>query len=97
MATYVVLVNFTEQGIRGIKEIPERWRAVDQLAQQHGGKVTALYLTMGAYDAVGVLEAPDDEAVARVMLTIGMRGNVRTTTLRAYPRAEAEKLAQSLG
>lgn len=96
MATYIVLVNFTEQGIKGVKQIPERWKAVDQAVQKAGGKWTP-YLTMGQYDAVAIFEAPDDETMARTLLTIGMSGNVRTTTLKAFTRAEAEKLAASIG
>lgn len=96
MATYIVLVNFTDQGVRTIKDIPERLRRVDEIYLKVGGAMTGWYLTMGAYDAVITAEAPDDEAMARATLAFASAGNVRTTTLRAFARPEAEKLLQSL-
>ena len=97
MATYVALVNMTEQGIRTAKEIPERLRRNEQSGAQLGIKMTSWLLTMGAYDAVATFEAPDDETAAGAMLALGMQGNVRTTTMRAFPLAEAEKILGSLG
>ena len=97
MPTYISLLNWTDQGIRNVKQAPERARQAEQLAQQLGGRIISAYLTMGQYDLVVVLEAPDDETVARAMLTLGAQGNVRTTTLKAFNREELERIIGSLG
>lgn len=97
MATYIVLGKLTDQGIRNAKSLSENLRRGEQLAAQRGIKLVDFYLTMGEYDAFVVLDAPSDEAVTQHVLSLGMQGNVRTTTLKAFPRAEAEKLVQSLG
>ena len=97
MPTYISLLNWTDQGIRNVKQAPERARQAEQLAQQLGGRIISVYLTMGQYDLVVVLEAPDDETVARAMLTLGAQGNVRTTTLKAFNREELERIIGSLG
>lgn len=96
MATYIVLGNLTDQGIKNIKGQPQRIRQLTQHFAQSGVKITGAYLTLGAYDNVFISEAPDDETVARVMLEVGMAGNARTTTLRAFTMDEAEKLVQGL-
>jgi uncharacterized protein with GYD domain len=84
MATYITLVNFTDQGIRAIKEAPSRLDAAKELSKSLGGEFKAFYLTMGAYDVVTISEAPDDETAAKAALTVGSAGNVRTVTLRAF-------------
>jgi len=88
MPTYVSLLNYTDQGIRNAKASPER---------QLGGRFIGHYLTMGPYDYVLVWEAPDDEAAARFMLTVGSSGNVRTLTLKAFPQEQFQGILQSLG
>jgi uncharacterized protein with GYD domain len=84
MPTYVLLGNFTEQGIRTIKDTPKRLDAVKKIAKQLGVTVTQQYWTLGQYDIVAVLEAPDDAAITAFGLGVGKIGNVRTQTLRAY-------------
>ena len=96
MSTYVVLVNYTEQGIRDINNLPDRLQALEQGLQRAGGKLIGWYLTMGAYDAVAISELPDDDAMARLALTFGAQGRVRTTTLKAFTREQAEAIARSL-
>jgi uncharacterized protein with GYD domain len=96
MAHYVILVNFTEQGVKTFKNAPERMRQRDQIIAKEGGKVHATYLTMGLYDAVFVAEFPDDAAAARALLTVAQGGNVRTTTLRAFTQEEGEAIAKAL-
>lgn len=96
MPTYIVLGNLTDQGVRNIKEQPKRIRDLTQRLAQNGIKITGAYLTMGAYDNVFVVEAPDDETAARGLLAVGMQGNARTTTLRAFTMDEEEKLVQGL-
>ena len=91
MPHYIVLANFTDEGARNIKEFPKQMEAANQRAQAAGLKVTR-YFTMGQYDIVILVEAPNDEAVARTALAIGTQGHVRTTTLRAFTEAEFTKM-----
>ena len=96
MPTYVSLVRFTDQGIRNIKDAPERIAAVDKLFDQVGTRMSQLYLTMGRYDYVAVMEAPDDETATKAALALGSLGNVRTETMRAYARPEIGKIISGL-
>jgi uncharacterized protein with GYD domain len=88
MATYIVLTNFTDQGIRNAKETTKRADAVKELAKQFGVTVTQFYWTLGSYDVIGLFEAPDDASMTALGLAIGAGGNVRTQTLRAFSREE---------
>jgi len=90
MATFVVLANFSDQGIRNIKDSPKRSDAFKEQAQRVGGTVKEVYWTMGRYDIVAIVEAPDDKAITTLGLTVGKLGNVRTETLRAFNKAEME-------
>ena len=96
MPTYISLLSWTDQGIRTVKEAPDRVRRAEQLLQQSGMKLTDFYLTMGDCDMVAVFEAPDDEAIARALLALGMQGNIRTKTLKAFTRDEFETIIGSL-
>lgn len=96
MATYVSLINYTDQGIRNVKDSPKRLDAAKKLLKDMGGELKAFYLTMGAYDIVIVAEAPSDEAVAKFSLAVGSAGNVRTTTLKAFNEAEYRKIIAAL-
>jgi len=96
MPTYVSLVRFTDQGIRNVKDARERIAAVEKLLDQVGARFTELYLTMGRYDYVAVMEAPDDETATKAVLAVSSVGNVRTETLRAYTRAEIGKIVGGL-
>ena len=84
MATYIILGNFTDQGIRNVKDSPGRLDGARQLARKYGCEMTHFFMTIGAYDMVAMIEAPDDEAVARFTLALGASGSVRTTTLKAF-------------
>ena len=95
--TYVSLLNYTDQGIRDLKGSPERQQQAEEQLRQLGGRFIGHYLTMGAYDYVLVWEAPDDETAARFMLTVGSAGNVRTTTLKAFPQDQFRDILRSLG
>ncbi|MCA1367701.1 GYD domain-containing protein [Bradyrhizobium sp. BRP14] len=97
MTTYVVLPNWTEQGIKNVRESPRRLDAAKKLLQEMGGSFKEFYLTMGEYDMVAVCEAPDDAVAARFALTLGMNGNVRTRTLKAFPEAAYRELIGTLG
>jgi uncharacterized protein with GYD domain len=96
MPTYVVLLNFTDEGIRTVKETIQRADAAAERAQQQGGSLQ-VYWTVGPYDLVGILEAPDDESATAWLLDAASRGAVRTTTLRAYDREQMSGIIQRLG
>ncbi len=96
MGTYIMLFRFTEQGIRNVTESPARVAAAKQAFAAMGAKVKEFYSVMGKYDTVFILEAPDDETVAKAAFTIGSLGNVRTETLRAFTEAEYKKLIADL-
>jgi uncharacterized protein with GYD domain len=96
MPTYVTLMHFTEQGIRNIKEGPTRLEAAKKAFKAAGAEITAFYLGLGRYDAIVVTEGPNDETAARMALTIGSQGNVRTETLRVFNEAEYRKLIAAL-
>jgi uncharacterized protein with GYD domain len=97
MPTYISLCNWTERGIASIKESPNRIQGVREVAQRHNAQLKEWYLTMGAYDFVAIIEAPDDETVARLLLAVGAQGNARTTTLRAFSEEQFAEMAASLG
>jgi len=84
MARYIMLTNWTEQGIKNVKESPKRLDAAKTLAKKLNGEIVEFYMTTGAHDMVVMLEAPDDEAAAKFALSLGSGGNVRTTTLKAF-------------
>jgi len=88
MVTYVLLTNFTDQGIRNVKESPKRADAFRQMAKTFGVTVKDLFWTQGRYDVVTILEAPDESSVMSLSLSLGALGNVRTESLRAYSAAE---------
>ena len=97
MPHYVLLVNWTDQGIRNVKETVHRVEAADALQQKHGLNLEQLYWTVGPYDIVAFGEAPDDESVSAFALELGSGGNVRTTTLRAYDQEEMSSILGRLG
>jgi uncharacterized protein with GYD domain len=96
MATYIVLSNFTEQGIRNIKETTKRADAVRELAQKMGVTMKDLYWTDGRYDVVVTFEAPDDASMTALCLAIAAKGNVRTETLRAFSKEEMTRIVAKL-
>jgi uncharacterized protein with GYD domain len=96
MPTYLLLLNWTDQGIRNIKDSPKRLDSAKQLAKDMGGQIKAAYLTQGSFDLVLVAEMPSDEKVAGFVLKIGSFGNVRTTTLKAYSEDDYRKIIGSL-
>lgn len=96
MATYIILFRFTPQGIKNIKESPARIDAAKQTFQTMGAEVKEFYSVMGRYDTVFVVEAPDDETIAKASLAIGSLGNVRTETLRAFTEDEYRRIVADL-
>jgi uncharacterized protein with GYD domain len=97
MPTYVSLINWTDQGIRTVKETVDRGGAFAELAQKHGASLEQVYWTVGPYDIVAIIEAPDDESLTALLLEGGTWGNIRTTTLRAYDRDQMSGIIQRLG
>jgi uncharacterized protein with GYD domain len=96
MSTYIVLVNYTSQGIQNIKESPSRLEAAKALHKKFGAEMKAFYLTMGPYDAIAITEAPDDETAAKVALSLGSKGAVRTATMRAFTEDEYRDIIRAL-
>jgi len=96
MPTYVVLVNWTEQGLKNVKQTLQRTDSGGEIAQKHGLKLEQAYWTVGAYDMLTIFEAPYDQALSVHLLEIGSLGNVRTTTLRAYSEQEMSGILQRL-
>jgi len=92
MAKYVSLLQFTEQGIRNVKDTTKRAAAATAEGEKMGVKVTDSFWTMGAYDVVLLLDAPDDETVSAFAAKVGSLGNVKTHTMRAFGREEMEKI-----
>ena len=95
MPTYIQLINWTEQGIRGVKETPKRTENAKALARKLGGKIDIHY-TMGEYEAVAMVEMPSDEAYNRFALASGALGNIRTKTLKAWTLEEFQKIIDQI-
>ena len=93
MAQYVVLAKFTDQGIRAVKDTPKRAQAFRATAKAMGVTIKELYWTLGQYDVILTMEAPQDETVASLMFKVGSLGNLTSQTLRAFNEAEIGAIA----
>ena len=96
MPTYIVLTQFTDQGIRGVKDSPKRAAAFKDAAKKAGVTVKAFYWTLGKYDMISILDSPDAETVTALGLSVGKLGNVRTETLTAFDRAGMEAILKKV-
>ncbi|HSB79177.1 MAG TPA: GYD domain-containing protein [Candidatus Methylomirabilis sp.] len=96
MPTYIGLLRFTQKGSENIKEFPARFDTARQAFKAHGGEVKAFYVTMGQYDAIAVVEAPNDETMAHIALTVAATGNIHTEHLRAFTEPEYKKIFAGL-
>lgn len=96
MSSYCVLGTYTDQGIRTIKDSPKRLDDGRALAKSLGAELKAFHLAMGTYDFMVMMEAPDDETMARFALALGSRGNVRTCTLRLFPETDFRNIVGQL-
>ena len=96
MPTYVTLYKWTEQGIKNVKQAPERVEAAKKASEAMGGKILGLYVTLGEYDLVTISEWPSDEAGMVMLLAQGAQGNVRSTTLKAFAPAEFAKIVKKM-
>ncbi|HEY0524508.1 MAG TPA: GYD domain-containing protein [Stellaceae bacterium] len=97
MTTYIMLASLTESGMRQVRASPRRLDEAKRLLAEMGGAYRAFYLTMGEYDLVAVYDAPDDAVAARFTLMLGLAGNVRTRTLKAFPEQAYREIINSLG
>ena len=96
MATYIMLGNFTDQGIRNVKDTTKRADAVKEAAKKYGTTMKEIFWTMGQYDMVVTLEAPDDASVSAFALAVGAAGNIRGQTLRAYSKDEMNAVLKKI-
>ena len=96
MPTYITLAKWTDQGIRNVKDTVTRTEQVRAAAEKAGGRLLGVWWTQGAYDVVTVSEWPDDESASVASLTLGMAGNARTETMRAYTQEEMQRIIQKL-
>jgi uncharacterized protein with GYD domain len=96
MTTYVLLGSYTDQGVKNVKDAAKRLDAAKKSLKDMGGDMKSYYLTMGTYDMVAIYDAPDDAVAARFSLQLGMLGNVRTQTLKAFPETAFRAIIASL-
>jgi uncharacterized protein with GYD domain len=97
MPAYVVLMNWTDQGVRADRDTVHRRDQADALAEKYGARIEQVYWTMGHYDIVAIIEAPDDETVTAMMLELTSAGNLRTSALRAFDHDEMQAIVQRVG
>ncbi|WP_454850026.1 GYD domain-containing protein [Rhizobium binxianense] len=97
MTTYILLINWTDQGIHNVRDSAKRLDAAKKMLRDMGGSFEHFYLTMGEHDLVAICDAPDDAVLARFVLSLSMAGNVRTRTLKAFPEAAYREMIASLG
>ena len=96
MPTYINLVNWTDQGIRNIKEGPQRMDAFKKAVEAAGGKLKGFYFTMGRYDIVTIIDAPSDEALANIVISTGSKGSVRTETMKAFTEEQFRNMVTKI-
>ena len=97
MTTYIMLMNWTEQGAKNVRDSPKRLDAARKQLGDMGGSFKAFYLTMGEFDMVAVVEAPDDAVLARFALMLAASGNLKSRTLKAFPEFAYREIISSLG
>lgn len=96
METYIILANYSQQGIATIKDAPARIAEGRKAVEAAGGKILDWYLTMGRYDVVFIAQVPDGKLAAMMLLALGGQGNVRTETLRAFTEEEFRGIVEAL-
>ena len=97
MATFITLSKFTEQGIRSIKESPNRAEAFKEMAKKHGCTLKDIYWTQGQYDMIAIIESRDEMTANALLLSAAALGNLTTETLRAYSSAEMKTIIGKMG
>jgi uncharacterized protein with GYD domain len=96
MQMYISLINWTEQGLKNVKDSPKRFAVAKQAIEKAGVKFHSVYYTLGRYDMIGVIEAPNDEIMARVILSLASQGNLHLETLKAFSIEEMAKVLEGL-
>jgi uncharacterized protein with GYD domain len=96
MSQYIMLVNFTDQGLKGVKDVPNRQDKSRETAKQFGVERKTVWMTFGPYDFVHLYEAPNDDAMAKFVMSLSSFGNVRTTVMRAWDESEHLPLIREL-
>ena len=96
METYIMLMKLTDQGIKSIKNAPQRIEQGSKTVEAMGGKLIGFYSVMGDYDYVAIGEVPSEEVMMAFLLGLGSLGNIRTTTLRAFNREEFATMVKKL-
>jgi len=96
MHTYIVLMKLTDQGIRAVQDAPDRIEAAINSLGALGGRINGFYATLGEYDYVACVDAPNEAVVMRFLLGLGAAGDVRTTTMKALSKNEFEEIARKL-
>lgn len=97
MARYVVLLNWTDQGVRNATDTVDRAAQARAAWEPRGVTIESLYWTLGEYDLVAVINAPDDATVAAILLQLAGAGNIRSKTLRAFDEREMQSILGQLG
>ena len=96
MAVFVILLGWTEKGLEHLQDSPQRLEQFNQIVAKAGGVVKSFHMTLGAYDLVTVIEVPDDEICAEIVLAVRSLGNVNIETMRAFEEDEFRKIIDSL-
>jgi uncharacterized protein with GYD domain len=96
MSTYVMLANWTDQGVKSVTEVPKRIDVAKKLLEEMGGQFQSLHMTMGVYDLIGIYDAPDDAIAARFMLLLSQQGMVRTMSMKAFAEPAFRAVISSL-
>lgn len=92
MPAFIILSSFTDQGVRAVKDTTKRAEKFKEVAKQHGATVKDLYWTLGQYDVIAIVDAPDVTSMTALGLSLGMAGNVRTQTLPAFSADDMAKV-----
>ncbi|MEE9247485.1 MAG: GYD domain-containing protein [Dehalococcoidia bacterium] len=96
MPNYIVLGNYTEQGVKDVKGAPGRMEKAAERVESLGGKIKDIYFTLGQYDFVGIFEFPNDDIMMSFAMQVGREGNIRFTTLKATPKDDVVRIIKGL-
>ena len=96
MPKYVLLLNYTDDGLRNVKYLPQHVSAIRRAVEAAGGRLPQILLTMGQYDLIAIIEAPSDQICASIALGLSSLGNVRSTTLKAFGEDELAEIAENV-
>lgn len=97
MATYVLLIDWTQHGVENFKDSLDRYEAARSQFEGMGVRFRDIYWTLGSHDIVSIVDAPDDETLAATLMRLASQGSVRTTTLRAFSAEEMRGVIAKVG